>query len=245
VSDVSRFDRDTAVTPIDAGSFEARVDRGWWIHRGPNGGYVAALLLRALQEAVGDEDRAARSLTTVSGRMWQGERLCAVALAAFSRRREAPEFQDQSMPEVAPPEKAEPIARVGPGTIPIRERYEQRSVFPLGSGAGRGRIGGWIRLAEPRVADALLVAAFSDSWAPAVYARRWSADPPVTHGVPTVDLTVHFRTGLPLADAKSDDFYLTLFRTGASRDGFLEEDGEIWSASGTLIAQSRQLAILV
>jgi acyl-CoA thioesterase len=176
--------------------------------------------------------------------MWQGKRLCAVALAAFSRRREAPEFQDRSMPAVEPPERSELLPRVGPATTPIRERYEQRSVFPAGSSTRPGRVGGWMRLAEPRVADALLVAAFTDSWHPAVYARQWGGDPPV-QGVPTVDLTVHFRTSLPLADAKPDDFYLTLFRTAVSRDGFLEEDGEIWSAGGTLIAQSRQLAVLL
>jgi hypothetical protein len=35
------------------------------------------------------------------------------------------------------------------------------------------------------------------------------------------------------------------FRTRTAREGFLEEDGEIWSADGTLLAQSRQLAIFL
>ena len=61
--DLNRFDRDTAVIRLDARRFEARMDTGWWIHRGPNGGYVAATLLRALTETVDDDERHARSFT--------------------------------------------------------------------------------------------------------------------------------------------------------------------------------------
>jgi len=32
------------------------MSKDWWILRGPNGGYVAAVLLRALTEAVGDPE---------------------------------------------------------------------------------------------------------------------------------------------------------------------------------------------
>ena len=38
----SRFDTDTAVTPLGDGVYDARIDAGWWIERGPNGGYIAA-----------------------------------------------------------------------------------------------------------------------------------------------------------------------------------------------------------
>jgi hypothetical protein len=38
---------------------------------------------------------------------------------------------------------------------------------------------------------------------------------------------------------------LVRFRTRTSADGFLEEDGQIWAPDGTLIAQSRQLAIVL
>jgi hypothetical protein len=41
----SRFATDTAATPLGSGRYAARVDLGWWIERGPNGG-VAALILR-------------------------------------------------------------------------------------------------------------------------------------------------------------------------------------------------------
>jgi hypothetical protein len=63
--------------------------------------------------------------------------------------------------------------------------------------------------------------------------------------VPTVDLTIHFRAGLPMSGLGPDDFVLGHFRTRTVADGFLEEDGELWTAGGGLIAQSRQLAIML
>jgi acyl-CoA thioesterase len=265
-----RFDRDTAVSRIDASGFEARIDRGWWIHRGPNGGYVAAIVVRALAEAVADSERSprsvtihftappeegpvrletriervGRSLTTATARMWQGQRLCAVALGAFSKERPGPSFQDVVMPEVPPPARAPRLQGTSPAPIAIRERYEQRSVASLlvPAPGERAVTGGWVRLAEPRLADAPLVAAFCDSWPPAVMQRAQHLHAP-GRGVPTVDLTVHFRARLPLPDASPEDFYLALFHTTTARQGFLEEDGEIWSAKGVLVAQSRQLAV--
>lgn len=267
----TRFDRDTAVRATAPGRFEARIDRGWWIHRGPNGGYVAAVILRALEETVDDRARTARSLTvhftappvdgaatletsverrgrsltTVSGRLLQGSRLCAVATAAFSLPREGVEFQDPAMPEVVPPERARRLDPRSPHPLPIRERYDQRSVFPPADEGERDCVtGGWVRLAEPRVADAPLVAALTDAWPPAIMERL------VRHGsfgagVPTIDLTVHFRVTLPRPAEEPGGFHLCLFRTDVAREGFVEEDGEIWSADGRLVAQSRQLALLL
>lgn len=44
----SRFAVDTAVEPLGDGRYRARMDPSWWIVAGPNGGYVAATLLRAV-----------------------------------------------------------------------------------------------------------------------------------------------------------------------------------------------------
>jgi acyl-CoA thioesterase len=77
-----------------------------------------------------------------------------------------------------------------------------------------------------------------DAWAPAVFPRA-------TQLVvcPTIDLTIHFRSAFPGQGASADDFYLGRFRSTLSRDGFFEEDGEMWSPDGKLVAQSRQLAL--
>jgi acyl-CoA thioesterase len=62
---------------------------------------------------------------------------------------------------------------------------------------------------------------------------------------PTVDLTVHFRRPLPVPGARADDLYLAIFRAGVAADGFIVEDGDIWSERGELVAQSRQLAVMM
>ena len=59
----SSFDADTALEPAGEGRWRGRIDGGWWVQRGPNGGYVAAIVLRGLQAAAGDPDRHPRSLT--------------------------------------------------------------------------------------------------------------------------------------------------------------------------------------
>lgn len=266
----TRFDRDTALRPLREGVHEGRIDRGWWVFEGPNGGYVGAIVLRALEAAVGDAGRAPRSLTihytarpeegpveihtrveragssltTLSARMLQGDRLVALALAAFSKTRQAAELQHAAMPEVVPPEAAAPLPPPLPGvSLAIRERFDSRFAYgaPIGSQSDRAETGGWIRLAEPRLVDAPLLVAFADGWPPALFSHL--ARGVATRGIPTVDLTVHFRETLPLAGARPEDWTLVTFRTRVLREGFMEEDGELWSRDGRLLAHSRQLGV--
>ena len=58
-----RFSELTRVTRIDTDTFEVDIEPAAFIVRGPNGGYLAALLLRSLVERVDDANRAPRSLT--------------------------------------------------------------------------------------------------------------------------------------------------------------------------------------
>jgi acyl-CoA thioesterase len=264
----TRFDRDTAVEPLAAGEFGVRLDAGWWIVVGPNGGYVAAILLNAFARCVPDPERAPRSLgihyvspgregparvavrversgrtlTTLSARLEQDGRLLALALAAFARPRSSPEFADLRMPEVSPPEASRGLPEAS--GVPLRARLECRPTFggPRGSGE-RALVGGWMRSAEPRVVDPAMLALFCDGWHPAVAQHRAFAGAP-PRGMPTVDLTVHFRAAVP-ADARPEDFYLGVFRAQTLHAGFFEEDGEIWTRGGVLLAQSRQLGLLV
>jgi acyl-CoA thioesterase len=267
----TRFDRDTEPRPLGGGAFGVRIDRGWWVVRGPNGGYIAALLVRALERAVDDAarplrsitvhylrppgggearvetaiERSGRNVTNASARLLQDGKLQAIALAAFARASESVEMHHALPPEVAPAEACPP--RSFASGIPIHERFEQRFAIgppPMGGPRSReARTGGWLRLAEPRPLDAALLVAYADAWPPALFTT--SEIPPSTGGVPTVDLTVHVRTPLPAPGLRPDDPVLVCFRTREVSQGLLEEDGEIWSRDGRLLAHSRQLAVLL
>lgn len=257
-----RFAIDTAVTPLGDGRYAARMDRGWWIQRGPNGGYIAAVMLRAIRAEVADEERATRSLTlhylrppeegdvevevsversgrslsTVSARLLQGGTTTAIALAALATERPGPAFDDTVMPQVAAPDDCPLLPDPPTMTIPIRQRFEERLAVggPLFGEGPVARTGGWIRLAEGEPVDELVVVAFTDAWPPAVFTRA-----SVPLAVPTVDLTVHLRH--PVTDPHG--WCLAVFETRLSAAGYLEEDGEVWSEDGRLLAQSRQLAV--
>jgi acyl-CoA thioesterase len=271
----TKFDRDTAVwREAESGSetlFGAEVAPDWRAGRGPHGGYLAAMLLRALVESVSDSERAPRSLTihyarapepgpvriatvleregrslsTLSARMHQGDELIALVLAAFSRPWGGSEISEVRMPNVEPPdptrEGVKLIEQGGPEfaqRIVLQPRMDGR---PFDGGDQPMEVRGWIGLAEPRPIDALSLAFFSDALIPAPFMRM--AD---FAAVPTIDLTVHFRARMhPQSDADPRELCLAQTTTELIHDGFFVEDGLIWAADGTLLAHSRQLAIVI
>jgi len=261
------FAADTALTRVDATTFDGYIDRGWGVGRGVNGGYIAAIILRALGMVVADAERTPRSLTVqyvappaegpvrvavavehqgrsitmLSARMYQDDRLLANALSAFAKPRLSIEYRGEEMPAVPPPEELEPFSPPGFGMLTFFARYHYRWAIGAApfSGAAQARTGGWLRFAEPYLVDYLAVAAFTDAWVPSIFPVLTTRAP-----VPTIDLTIHFRVRLPLPGATPDDFYFVHFQSRCASEGFFEEDGEVWSRDGTLIAQSRQLALL-
>jgi hypothetical protein len=83
---------------------------------------------------------------------------------------------------------------------------------------------------EPDVASLPL---FADSFPPAVFELA-----PVSW-VPTIELTVHVRA------RPTPGWLRARFETRFLVDGYLEEDGVIWDSSDRIVAQSRQLAMLL
>jgi len=271
---VTTFERDTTIETVAPGHHRARLGDGWWIGPGPNGGYMAAVMLRAITAATNDParaprsltvhyvrrpargvadihstiERAGRSLSTVSARLVQDGRVVAVAVAALSEPRRTGRvlaLPPGRMPDVLPLARAERWRqREGTPAAGFHEQFEMRWAVPERpwSGSTTARAAAWIRLAEPAAIDAAVVALYADALPPAVFSavRDWEDVGPV----PTVDLTVHFRTPLPLTGFAVGDFLLCHFTSRVLSEGFLEEDGEIWTADGRLVAQSRQLAVL-
>jgi acyl-CoA thioesterase len=264
---VHPFDHDTAVQDIGDGRFAAEMSERWWVGRGPNGGYVAAVILRAIQAAAALEraprsltvqfprapvagpveitvktEREGRTVTFLSARMEQGGKLQATALAVLADDLDASGFEELQMPDVEPPEELySPDPRQVSGMPTMLQNYSVRTA--LGDQAfsgGAAHSGLWIRSREPRLLDAPLAAAILDAWFPAPFIRLEGPAP-----APTIDYTVHFRAPLPEPGALAEDAYLATFRSGLARGGFFEEDGELWSQGGSLLAQSRQQALLL
>ena len=260
------FETDTAVVPAGDGVWQAGVSSQWSVPRGPNGGYIAAIVLRALEAEVGDPLRAPRSLTlhylrpptagpcevhvtvertgrtlsSLSARMVQDGRAMVLALGAFADAFPTAGDYATPMPEVEPPSALHTVPD-GPGVLPIARRCALARRFgPMPFSEGDEALaGGWLRLAEPRVADAAAIAFYADAWLPSPYGRLAAPAP-----APTIDLTIHFRARLPHPGMAVGDPVLARFRSTTSHDGFFEEDGDLWAPDGTLLAQSRQLAIL-
>jgi acyl-CoA thioesterase len=282
---LTTFDRDTAVQRVDEPSsdgdrpaqsaFAAEISPDWRAGRGPHGGYLAAILLRALTETVADSQRAPRSLTihyarapepgpaiirtsieregrslsTLSARMEQDGSLVALALAAFSVPWSAQEIAELPMPEVAPPdpvrESGALLNKHAPPFVRHLVLQPRMGAIPFTGSDHPMEIGGWLGLAQPRPIDALSLAFFSDALFSPPFIRLH--EPAAT---PTIDLTVHFRTPMPRVDGRAsnpdpDELCLARFSSGLVHEGFFEEDGVVWAADGTVLIQSRQLGIVL
>ena len=260
------FEADTAIENLGGGRFEAAMSERWWVGKGPNGGYVAAVILRAIEAAAGS-GRPPRSLTVhfleapaagpveiaatvereggratfLSARLTQGGTTRATALAVLSESWSDDGFSEIEMPDAGEPGELHMLDPASEGRPNMLQNYRLRPALgqPAFSG-GPARNGAWIRTREPRLLDAPLAATLLDTWFPAPFVKLDGPRP-----APTIDYTVHFRSPLPPAGAGPEDAYLIAFRSSTARHGFFEEDGELWSADGTLLAQSRQLALLL
>jgi acyl-coenzyme A thioesterase PaaI-like protein len=102
--------------------------------------------------------------------------------------------------------------------------------WAVGKPSGRGLIQGWLRMADPREPDPLLLLLAAD------------ALPPVTFDLgqfgwtPTLELTVHVRA------VPAPGWLRVVHSTRNVAGGLLEEDAEVWDSADRLVAQSRQLA---
>jgi acyl-CoA thioesterase len=261
----TELDRATALQRDTPGRFHATIDPLWFVQTGPNGGYVAALLTRAMVAAVDDPGRPARSLTVhylqpaVAGaatlevdvlragrsmsflavRLLQDGRLVATGSAAFGTGRSDLVFQDVHPPPDLPrADDLEPPPTPPFLSPPIADRIDYRPTQPaeLFSG-GAAEFWCWLRLRDRAPVDAAALALYVDAMIPTLFIR---ATTPVL--VPTIDLTVHFRAS---PRPGYDGWCLGHVRTRTVVEGFAEEDCDIYDDAGVLLAQSRQLGLVV
>jgi acyl-CoA thioesterase len=254
------FDADTALEETGDGAWRAWAPEHWFVARGPNGGYLAAVAARAAEAATGRPlrsltlhfvaapavgpldvratvEREGRSFSAVSVRIEQDGAPMTLALATLGELREdGPAWDAAPMPEAIPLADTQPIAPEQANVPAFMRNYDMR--WALGRDGDIPGSGGWLRTREPRLPDGPLLAAMTDAWAPAAFVAlgRFVA-------APTLDLTIHIRRPLPPAGMAPEDHLLVRFTSRLSVAGVWEEDGELWTPSGELLAQSRQLAL--
>jgi acyl-CoA thioesterase len=265
---MSDFDDETRLLRIgepsgSEQSFTGHVHPGWNIGTNPNGGYLMALAVAGLRQAVpGHPDplsvtvhylrpglagqpcrvdvqilRTGRTLSTARATLSQegGPRLEVLAALGVLSTDSAPTLALPA-PAMPPPEHCVPRSADEQGVaLPILDRLDIR-LHPDEARAGftgMAQVTGWIRFHDGRAPDAVASVLFADAFPPAVFGLLG-----VVGWVPTVELTVHLRR------KPAPGWMLGRFETHDLIDGRLVEDGTLWDADGHLVAQSRQLALL-
>ncbi|MCX7619301.1 MAG: thioesterase family protein [Acidimicrobiales bacterium] len=263
------FRDDTTVRRVGDTSFEAAIEPGWDIAGNANGGYLLAIIARAITEATGkphpvtmtahylapgkvgpvvievESVRIGNRHATATAKMLVGDQPIIVALGTTTTLDVAPEplLVDASPPALPSPEDCVLMRPMKPSgdhdrvpsfvdQVDLRLHPEDAG-FIEGAVTGKARVRGWFRFRDDEEVDPLGLLVAVDGFPPTIF----NAALPVGW-TPTVELTAHVRA-VPQPGWLRCSFS-TRFVTG----GYLEEDGEVWDASGRLIAQSRQLALV-
>ncbi len=252
----------TAIDRLDDTTWSGAVAPGWDILGNADGGYLMAIAGRVGAEATGRADpvtitchylsparpgpvvidarvvRAGRRFSTVHATMSSEGRGLLTVLGTYADLDEAPgtaERIEARPAELPPPEECvalEPTETFPPpfaGKVDLRLHPDHLT----GAEAGSPRVSGWFRLRDGEPIDVMALLVAVDAFPPTVF----FADLPLAW-VPTIEMTAHVRARPAPGWLRCS--FTTRFITG----GFLEEDGEVWDATGRLVAQSRQLALI-
>ncbi len=262
---MNQYDTETALTRRSDDVWEGRVSAAWNIGDNPNGGYLIAIVQRALAELApqhpdpltltvhylrpgapdtpcevhGELLRTGRTLSTLRGTLLQEGKTRLEVLAGYGDLGSAPAAPGLTLtaPEIPAPEQC--VRRSGDEqgvVLPLLDRVDvllHPDQAKAGS-AGRAEVSGWIRFVDGRNADAAALVLFADAFPPSVFGLLG-----LVGWVPTLELTVHVRRR-PVGG-----WILGRFATTDLADGRMVEDGALWDSQGNLVAQSRQIALVI
>ena len=261
------FDDETAVEPAGPSTWSAAISPAWNIGAVPNGGYSLAIVLGAIARAGGHVDplsvtchflrpvepdrtavvttdvvRSGRSVSTVCGRLTQGDRDRLVVMAAMGDLTgdaviRSPGWADLEPPDLPPPDRC--VARTGDAqgvALALRSRVEVRLHPDRAEPAigGDAEMSGWIRFVDGRQPDARGLVLFADAFPPSLFGRLGRVG-----WVPTIELTVHVRR------RPAPGWVMGRFRCDDLDGARMVEDGALWDGDGRLVARSRQLGLLL
>jgi acyl-CoA thioesterase len=263
---VLEFDRATALSG-DGPVFETALGDGWNGVTGANGGFMLALATRALGRVVTFPDpivvsgfflrpgsigpaeisteviRSGKTTAFGQASLWREGKEVLRATAAFADLAAAAargggrlSYSGGAAPDLPPPQECLALPARARSRISLINRFEYR-VAALPSWAVGDPPSGvpvyelWIRFADGREPDVMSLPLIVDAVAPAVLE--------VGARSATVELTVHLRA------RPAPGWLACRSLTRHLADGYHEEDFEVWDSTGRLVAQSRQLAVVV
>lgn len=263
---MSDFSTATAVESRGDGRYRAWMTDAWNGPAAPNGGMLAATIVRAVEaeagagappvrtvsaqfldapapgevEVVVAQLRGGRRVAVYAARIVQADRLMVTATLILSASRPASVARAAPAPQV-PAAADVPALRtpVTPGRPAVFERVSMRPLFgaPPFTQAADALAGGWVALREDdEPLDAARLVALCDLWWPAIFAVLATPD-----GAPTLQLTVMLRDTSGTAEPP----ILARFETRTVSEGHFEERGELYARDGRLLAESVQLALLL
>lgn len=258
------FDEDTHVEHVGGGRFIAAYSDRWTGLGGAvNGGYAAAITLRALGDLVSHPDplvvssfflrpgepgpveiltdiaRSGRRSSTGTARLIQNGHEILRTTATFADLSDATnDAQPLSSPPALPdPDDAiDPIGGMTLMGVTIVDRVEFRyAALPgwwRGHPSGDPRAEFWMRFKDGRDADTMSLPLLVDGAAPVVLDAGAA-------GSSTVELTTHVRA------RPAPGWLACRVTTRHLVGGYHDEDFEIWDRTGQLVAQARQLAVVL
>ncbi len=247
---------------VDADLFDTETDATYWNMIGPYGGWIAAMLLKAVLQDAADGfepvsitvdflkapaegplvlrrycDRAGRTTAFWRVVMETADGTpCARAMITLAPHRDTLDFSDYRMPEVPDAQSAEPFQAT---MLPIRwaHTYETRPV--------KGRLGEknddthslvWIREADGRPLDHLSLTAIADSPFPRLFIRTGSPS-----NISTITMTTYLHASATELAAIGNDFILVDAVGERAGGGFYDQYAKFYGPTGHLIATSQQM----
>jgi acyl-CoA thioesterase len=261
----SDFDTDTATQLSGQHSYTGHISPAWNIGTNPNGGYLVSVALNAMQQAVPHPDpisvtthflrpgasdqrcdiqlqviRTGKSISTVRATLVQDDKPRVEVLAAFSDLGVSAGV-DAPITIACPamPKQEACVARTGDIQnldLPITTRTEVRlhPELAVPGNAGRAEMAGWIRFVDERDPDTLALHLFADAFPPSPLAYLGAIG-----WVPTLELTVN------VLRRPAPGWICAQFKTDELNHGRMIESGCLWDSTGALVAQSRQLGLVM
>ena len=257
VTKMGLFEEHTAVAACQGTHWQAEVHRGWRIGSVANGGYVLALVGRALSEALNQPDPLSinafylapvllgevevaveslsetRSTHFASADLRQEGELKLRATAAYTDldKLKGPDWTNVTPPTVPAFDDAASLAM---SHLEIHQSIDLRmvqgaEVFAQGKTTGNGEFIAWLAHKDGAAPGPIDLLMFADIMPPPIFTLYGA------YGwVPTVELTVQVRRK-PAAGP-----LLARHTTRQVTGGVAETDTEIWDVKGALVAMARQ-----